>query len=110
MYPVNRINEYGLMVVGPSLSLSQRTFAILAIDIVIFKALLKSPFCGKRGYRMSVWACACALLAVLALFAEHAQAADAGESVNEARVLLKKIGSAEKSFSYEGTFIFRRES
>ena len=97
------------MLVGPSLSLSQRTFGFLAIDIVTFITLLKRPFGDRRSYRMSAWVCACGLLALMGLFAERAQAVDADDSAKEARVWLDKIGLAEKSVCYEGTFIFRRD-
>jgi len=76
-------------------------------DILNLNDLLKRPFDGGRSYRFALWACA--VLAVLGLCAEQAQAVDAGKSVNDAKTWLNKIASSERNISYQGTFIFRRD-
>ena len=62
-----------------------------------------------RVHRMVVWACACFLLVVVGSFAGQVKAADTAASVNEAKTWLDKIASSEKTVSYEGNFIFRRD-
>lgn len=96
------------MVISPTLSVSQRAFDALKLDIEIINTL-KRPASVARSYRAFLWACACGLVAVLGLFAGQAKAVGAGESLNEARGWLSRIAASEKSVSYEGTFIFRRD-
>jgi sigma-E factor negative regulatory protein RseB len=88
---------------------SQRTFNSPMFDLETINAFIRRPWGGTRGRRMVVWACACGLLTVFGMFAEQAQAADAAQSVSETRAWLDKIASAEKTVSYEGNFIFRRD-
>ena len=97
------------MVISPTLSLSRWTFDCLMFDIRILHALLKRPLNGGRGHRLALRSWACALLAVLGLCVEQAQAVDAGEPMNDAKAWLNKIASSERNVSYQGTFIFRRD-
>jgi sigma-E factor negative regulatory protein RseB len=95
------------MVISPTLSLSKRTFDYLMFDMLIIHDVLKRPFNGGRGYRFALWGFV--VLAVLGLCAEQAQAVDADKPGNDAKAWLDKIASSERSVSYEGTFIFRRD-
>ena len=59
-----------------------------------------------------MWVFACGLLAILGIFTEQAKAMDAAgsaASVDETKAWMDKIVAAEKTFSYEGNFIFRRD-
>ena len=94
--------------VSSSLSLSQRTFDALMAEMQ-FIDTVKRPADVLRGYRTVLRLCACGLLAFLGLFVGQARAADGGEPLNEARAWLSRIASSEKSVSYEGIFIFRRD-
>jgi sigma-E factor negative regulatory protein RseB len=96
------------MVISPTLSVSQRLLDALTFGTENINTL-KRPVGVARGCRALLWACACGLVAVLSLFAGQAKAVGAGESLNEARTWLSRIASSEKTVSYEGTFIFRRD-
>ena len=95
------------MVISQTFSLSRRTFDCLMFDILILHDFLKRPFTAGHGYRFALWVCV--MLTMLGVCAEQAQAVDAGKPVNDAKAWLDKIASSERTVSYEGTFIFRRD-